>query len=76
MIHNVGCERCHGPGRAHVIAAGRAVDDSALSMPFGFGRSTAADEIKMCGACHRLRMGDKALVRPNNPMLVRFSRSA
>jgi hypothetical protein len=73
MIHNVGCERCHGPGRAHVLAAARDVDDAALAMPFGLGRWTAADEIRLCGACHRLpEMGDHALIRPDNAVLVRF----
>ncbi|MFI5455368.1 MAG: multiheme c-type cytochrome [Isosphaerales bacterium] len=73
MIPNVGCERCHGPGRAHVEAARREAGDAALAMPFGLGRFTAADEIRMCGACHRLpEMGDSALIRPDNAVLVRF----
>ena len=73
MIPNIGCERCHGPGRAHVEAARRGAEEAALAMPFGHGHGTASDEIRMCGACHRLpEMGDRALIRPDNPLLVRL----
>jgi hypothetical protein len=73
MFPNVGCERCHGPGRSHVEAARGGAADAALSMPFGPGRSTAAEQLRMCGACHRLpEMGDPALVRTDNPVLARF----
>ncbi len=73
MIPNVGCERCHGPGRAHVQAARRGAGEAALTMPFGLGNWTAADELRLCGACHRLpEMGDPAVIRPDNPAIVRF----
>ena len=54
MIPNVGCERCHGPGGAHVKAARREAKDGPLTMPFGHGTGTAVDEIRLCGSCHRL----------------------
>ena len=73
MIPNVGCERCHGPGRAHVQAARRGAGEVELAMPFGLGNWTTADELKLCGSCHRLpEMGDRAVIRPDNPGLVRF----
>jgi len=73
MIPNVGCERCHGPGRVHVEAAQRGAEDVELAMPFGLGPGKAADEIRMCGSCHRLpETVDRALIRPENPSLVRF----
>ena len=73
MIPNVGCERCHGPGRAHVQAARRGAGEADLVMPFGLGNWTAADELRLCGTCHRLpEMGDPAVIRPDNPAIVRF----
>jgi hypothetical protein len=75
MIPNVDCERCHGPARAHVEAArrGAVAGDPALALPFGPGRATADDELRLCGSCHRLpSMGDPALIRTDNPVLVRF----
>jgi hypothetical protein len=73
MIPNVGCERCHGPGRSHVEAARRGAGPAALAMPFGPGRWTAAEQLRLCGGCHRLpEMGDPALVRTDNPVLARF----
>jgi hypothetical protein len=73
MIPNVGCERCHGPGKSHVDAARAGADDLTLSMPFGPGHSTTDEQMRMCGACHRLpSMGDDFLITPENPVLVRF----
>ena len=73
MIPDVGCERCHGPGRAHVQAARRGAGESDLAMPFGLGNWTTADEFRLCGACHRLpEMGDRAVIRPDTNWLVRF----
>ena len=73
MIPNIGCERCHGPGRSHVEAARGGAEETALAMPFGRGRWSPAMQLKLCGACHRLpEMGDPALLRPDNPVLARF----
>jgi hypothetical protein len=73
MIPTVDCERCHGPGGAHVAAARRGQHGEALRMPFGAGRETAGQQITMCGACHRLpEMGDPKLIRRDNPVLARF----
>ena len=53
MIPNVTCERCHGPGRAHVAAARRGASESELSLPLGPGRWTAPELLRFCGECHR-----------------------
>ena len=73
MIPNVGCERCHGPGRTHVEAARRGAENAELAMPFGLEPRKPLDEIRMCGSCHRLpETVGRALIRPENPTLVRF----
>jgi predicted CXXCH cytochrome family protein len=73
MIPNVECERCHGPGRSHVEAARGGAQGAALGMPFGPGRWSAAEQMRLCGACHRLpEMGDPSLIRTDNPELARF----
>ena len=69
MIPNVGCERCHGPGGAHVEAARRGAKDAELAMPFGLEPRSADDEIRMCGSCHRLpETVGRALIRPEQPL--------
>ena len=71
MIPNVSCERCHGPGKAHVEAAGRG--ETRLKMPGGPSRSTAATEVRLCGHCHRLpEMAPPGAIRSGNTELVRF----
>jgi len=49
---NVQCERCHGPGSAHIAAVDAGVED--MGLRFVPGRTTALAEIRMCGECHRL----------------------
>src|SRR5262249_32603736 len=68
---NVPCERCHGPGRAHVTAARAGRTD--LAMPFGFDRGTAASQLALCGQCHRHPARfPKDRIRPDDPALARF----
>ena len=73
MIPNVSCERCHGPGRSHVVAARLGGSESDLSLPFGPDRWTAESLLKLCGDCHRYpsaaRLGQ---IRPDDPHLSRF----
>lgn len=45
---NVGCQSCHGSGAEHV-AAKRAGSTGGIRVP-----QTAAQEIELCGRCHRL----------------------
>lgn len=71
MIPNVSCERCHGPGKAHVEAARRGEPN--LKVPFGSGRNTARQQMMLCGHCHRLAdMAPPGSIRPDNDELARF----
>ncbi|HZW29555.1 MAG TPA: cytochrome c3 family protein [Isosphaeraceae bacterium] len=73
MIPNISCERCHGPGRAHVAAARRGAPESQLALPFGPDRWTAPDLLKFCGTCHRHPSGPRPeQIRPDDPNLARF----
>ena len=73
MIPNVSCERCHGPGKAHVAAARRHAPESELALPFGPDNWTAAKLLTMCGSCHRLPSPSQAgRIKPGDPNLVRF----
>jgi hypothetical protein len=68
---NVGCERCHGPGGSHIRAVEEKQTD--LAILFGKGRSSAEEEIRMCGQCHRHPESlHESKVAPDNPRLVRF----
>lgn len=50
-ILNVGCESCHGPSRAHVDAAAKAVDRGGdLVKP---PKAVGAAVMDLCGKCHR-----------------------
>jgi hypothetical protein len=71
LIPNVSCERCHGPGQAHVDAARRG--EGTLTMPFGPESWTAHELTKACGECHRLaEMAPASAIQAGNPTLVRF----
>ncbi|MDR3638525.1 MAG: multiheme c-type cytochrome [Isosphaeraceae bacterium] len=71
MVPNITCERCHGPAREHAAAARRGAAD--LAMPFGAGRWTAAEQMTLCGKCHRLPEFVPADQRvPENTFLRRF----
>jgi hypothetical protein len=73
MIPNVSCERCHGPGRAHVEAARRGAPDAELELPFGPGRFTAESLLVLCGTCHRHpSRSHPGQIRPDDPHLARF----
>jgi hypothetical protein len=73
MIPNVSCERCHGPGKAHIAAARQNPLEPELSVPFGPGHWTAETLISLCGSCHRHPSGSSpARISPDDPTLVRF----
>jgi hypothetical protein len=73
VIPAVTCERCHGPGRAHVEVARRGADESELSLPMGPGRWTVQSQLELCGRCHRhpSRVPPSQL-NPDDPFLARF----
>jgi hypothetical protein len=74
LIPNVSCERCHGPGRAHVEAAAKGAPASELGLPFGRERGYTADQvIALCGMCHR-HPGKAGVgpLDPENTHLARF----
>jgi hypothetical protein len=73
LIPNVTCERCHGPGRAHVAAARRNALESDLELPLGPDQWTAESLLAFCGACHRHPAGPRPeQIRPDDPVLARF----
>jgi predicted CXXCH cytochrome family protein len=73
MIPNVTCERCHGPGRAHVAAARRHAPEPELTLPFGGGNWDADALLALCGQCHRHPSASAlATLKPDDPLLVRF----
>lgn len=73
MIPNVSCERCHGPGRAHVLAARRGAPDAELALPFGSDNWTSESLLKLCGSCHRHpAKTEPGELQPDDPLLIRF----
>jgi hypothetical protein len=54
MVPNISCERCHGPGRAHVEAARRRDAEEDLAVPLGSAVSAPPlKQLEVCGECHR-----------------------
>jgi hypothetical protein len=73
MIPNVSCERCHGPGRAHVAAARRGAPEAELALPLGPGRWSPPELLRFCGECHRHPAGPRPdQIRRGDPNLARF----
>jgi Cytochrome c554 and c-prime len=71
----VQCERCHGPGSAHIQAAERGGSKEELRKEVvNPGRFSARAQIEICGQCHRLptpEMGEEPELE--NPVTVRFA---
>lgn len=71
LTAGIHCERCHGPGKEHVQAAED--DDTAAATAAIRSKWSGADEVAMCGECHRMPddLAPERLKRyPNS--LVRF----
>lgn len=67
MQPGVSCERCHGPGAAHVAAKAGSIMNPA--------RLTAKAQVKFCGECHRLPPAGALSPEPEieDPVSVRFA---
>jgi len=71
MLPNVSCERCHGPGRAHVDAARQGLTE--LTMRMGQDRVQPSVEVGLCGECHRLPTSiASSAIHSDNLAIVRF----
>lgn len=71
MRANIDCERCHGPGAAHVESM-RGGSES-IAIRHGAGQEGPRAEIKLCGECHRLPSGVLAdQFSPDHPLLLQF----
>jgi hypothetical protein len=70
MIPNVTCERCHGSGAAHIDAVERGL--RSLAIIGGRSDSTADQQMRRCGYCHRHPdRFDPAVIRVDNLEMVR-----
>ncbi|MES2794126.1 MAG: multiheme c-type cytochrome [Planctomycetota bacterium] len=67
---NINCERCHGPGREHVLAVETGA--TKLAILLGPSNTTALEEISSCGQCHRVPESRPSLPDPEDPLLARF----
>ena len=71
MRANIDCERCHGPGAAHV--ASMRDGSERIAIRHGAGQEGPLAEIKLCGECHRLPSGVFAdQFEPDHPLLLQF----
>ena len=50
-VFGIGCERCHGPGSAHVEAI---LEGKGAPMIYNPGRLRGGEQVRFCGQCHRL----------------------
>jgi len=71
VVGGVQCEACHGPGEAHAAAAQA---EDAIGMRSSIFRPRApAEEVTLCGRCHRLPDDiDPDRLRRYPPSLTRF----
>ncbi|MCX7175352.1 MAG: tetratricopeptide repeat protein [Proteobacteria bacterium] len=65
----VGCQACHGPGRAHAEAARRG---RLLPMPVDFHRGEKSNEIDQCARCHAVRSRITRADEAGTPLLDHF----
>jgi hypothetical protein len=71
MIPNVSCERCHGPGRDHILAVRRGETED-LKMPMTL-LTEPMYQVEQCGECHRLPSTvARSINHPDNLQIVRF----
>lgn len=75
MRPGVSCERCHGPGAAHLSAAeaGRSRTELLRSV-VALSRLTAGESVRFCAECHRSTALSASTVAPEakDPLSIRF----
>jgi tetratricopeptide (TPR) repeat protein len=64
----IGCERCHGPGKNHVLAVEANLADTAIITTRGKG---AAAINKLCSDCHVVGPPSLILSAPDDPSFIR-----
>ena len=73
---NVGCESCHGPGRGHAAAMEANRPGHEISSDKGIrlakGTVSSAEEIQLCGKCHRTPEMLPAPPSIADPKIARF----
>jgi len=67
VVPGVTCERCHGPGAAHVKAVVSEASDRRILNP---GKLSGDELLLMCGECHRAEPPPGMLF--DNPVITRF----
>lgn len=72
-VPNIGCERCHGPGRAHVesVSAGKGTGGI-----YSLKNLRGADVMKLCGECHRSPSESPGAPAPAASGVARFAATA
>lgn len=70
---NVGCERCHGPGRAHAEQARAGLKPEPL---WSYRNASADTVMRLCGACHREPGAIPEEELDQSPDLARFAGTA
>lgn len=76
MSPGIGCERCHGPGGAHVESARSGATIAEIRKTVvNPGRFPAKAEVEICGQCHRLPAPGEFDPQPElaDPVNVRFA---
>jgi hypothetical protein len=68
-MFNVGCERCHGPGREHIEAAKAGQKGTEI---YGFKNASGELMIKFCSECHRGPGAIPDRLISTSPMTPRF----
>jgi hypothetical protein len=71
---NVGCERCHGPGRDHVAAARKR--NGKPTGVWRYGGVSADTVMRLCGECHRQPGAIPADQLDTAPEVARFAGTA